>query len=134
MKESRKYTRLPLELAAEITLSNGKTYQGVTKNICFGGTFFEAPDLPEPKLWENCNLSVFLHEEVEKVSIDFNCEVIHVQPTGIGLKFNSINGTDAYNHLKNLMVMNSPEPDKLLKELELHPGMLLLDEQKKVDP
>ena len=128
MKESRKYTRLLLELTAEIKCSSGKTYRGVTKNICFEGAFFETPDFPEPKLGECCKLSVILHEKVERLSIDFNCIVIHVQLTGIGLKFNSIEGTDAYNHLKNLMVMNSPEPDKLLEELELHPGMLLLDE------
>lgn len=127
MKELRKHTRLPLELTAEIKASNGEVYKGGTKNISFGGAFFKISDLAKLKQGERCNFSIILQEEVERLSIDFNSEVVHVQSSGIGLRFISINGADAYNHFKNLMTMNSPDPDKLLEELDLHPGIILQD-------
>lgn len=125
MKEHRKYTRIPLELAAEITSSNGVVYKGGTKNISFGGTFFQMTYSTKLKEGERCNFSIILKEEAERLSIDFNSEVIYVQRSGIGLRFISIDGADSYNHFKNLMAMNSQDPDKLLEELELHPGILL---------
>ena len=127
MKEHRKHTRLPLELTAEIKLSNGVVYKGETKNISFGGIFFKTSDSTEIKQGERCNFSIILQEEIGRLAIDFDCEVIHIQSSGIGLRLISINGADAYNHFKNLMVMNSPDPDKLLEELELHPGLVLQD-------
>ena len=128
MKKQRKHTRLPLELTAEIKLSNGAIFKGVTKNISFGGIFFKISGLTELKQGDHCTFSIILQEEVERLSIDFNSEVIHIQRSGIGLRFISINGADSYNHFKNLMVMNSPDPDRLLEELELHPGILLYDD------
>lgn len=127
MKDHRKHTRIPLELTAEIKSSNGVVYKGGTKNISFGGIFFKISDLTELKQGESCNFSIILQEEISRLAIDFNCEVVHIQSSSLGLRFISINGTDAYNHFKNLMVMNSPEPDKLLEELELHPGLILQD-------
>ena len=124
MAEHRKNTRIPLKLTAEIKSSNGFVYKGGTKNISFGGAFFRISDLTELKQGEHCNFSIILLEDAERLTIDFSSEVIYVQKTGIGLKFNTINGADAYNHFKNLMVMNSPDPDKLLEELEVSPGIL----------
>ena len=128
MQERRKYTRLPLELAAEIRLPGGTVVKGRTNNISFGGIFFQSSDLTGFKPGDRCFLSIILQEDGERLSIDFNCEVIHLQGTGTGLGFISIDGADAYNHFRNLMVMNSPEPDKLLEELELHPGIILKEQ------
>jgi hypothetical protein len=127
MKEHRKHTRIPLQLTAEIRSSNGEIFKGGTKNISFGGTFLQIPNSAKLKQGEHCYFSIILQEEAERLSIDFNSEVIYIQRSGIGLRFISINGTDAYNHFKKLMAMNSPTPDKLLDELELHPGILLQD-------
>jgi hypothetical protein len=125
MTEHRKHTRIPLELTAEIKSSNGLVFKGGTKNISFGGAFFNLSDSKELKQGEHCNFSIILLEEAERLSIDFCSEVIYVQKTGLGLRFLSINGPDSYDHFKTLMTMNSPSPDVLLEELELHPGILL---------
>jgi hypothetical protein len=123
--EQRKHTRILLELPAEIKSSNGVVHKGGTVNISFGGVFFEASNLSDITPGEKCDFSIILTEGVERLSIGFDCEVIHLQKSGIGLKFDAINGADAYNHFKNLMVMNSPDPDKLLEELEVYPGLIL---------
>lgn len=125
MHENRKHTRLPLQLTAEITLSNGTLYRGITKNISFGGIFFKISGSTRLKRGEQCHFSIILQEGSERLSIDFNSEVVHTRRSGVGLRFISIEGADAYNHFKNLMVMNSPDPDTLLEELERHPGILL---------
>ena len=128
MKEHRKHTRLPLELVAEIKLANGTIYKGVTKNISFGGVFFRISGFTGLKEGDRCIFAIILREEADRLSIDFSIEVVHIQNSGMGLRFISINGADAYTHFKNLMVMNSPDPDKLLEELELHPGIVLKDD------
>ena len=125
MKQYRKHTRILLDLAAEIKSTDGTVYRGRTKNISFGGVFFKKSRLTALKQDEKCNFSIILSEGTEGLSIEFDSEVVHIRKTGVGLRFASIKGTDAYHHFKNLMVMNSPDPDKLLEELELHPGIIL---------
>ncbi len=121
IQELRKHKRLSITVKTEITLPDGSVCQGESKNIGFGGMFIKTDDLTEITRDMECDASLILHESI---SIRLRCRVIHIQDDGVGFNFISINVLD-YEHFKNLMVANSPDPEKLLEEEEQHPGLVI---------
>ena len=124
MKEKRKHTRIPLKFNLEVKTADGRTFEGYTKDISFGGTRITLTDKNDLKIDQECTVSLILQTEPGP-KIDFNCRVIHIHKSDLGLKFLSIEGLDSYDHFKNLMVFNHKQPDHLLKELEEHPGLIV---------
>lgn len=68
---------------------------------------------------------LFLNEDQREPSIEFNCKAIHIDGSDIGLQFMAIVDIDSYIHFKNLMISNSREPEKLIKELNKNPGIII---------
>jgi len=123
MKEKRKHTRIPLEIEANIKYAE-KSLKGKTKNISFGGVYIELKDISCFTPEDICDVTLILKNEMS-VNISFKCKIIHIFESGMGMQFKSIEGIDCYEHFKNLMVFNSKEPEKLLEELEKHPGIIM---------
>ncbi|MBF0227174.1 MAG: PilZ domain-containing protein [Desulfobacterales bacterium] len=126
--EKRKHKRIPIEVAAEIELPDGKIYKGKTENLCFGGAFVSLTEEFNKQNIENCNLKLILKESNNQIDIKFKCDIVHIQKDetgiGIGIKFKSIDG-DSYHYFKKLMVLNSSEPEDLLEELQQSPGIII---------
>lgn len=129
MQEKRKHVRLPLTLDVELRLSangNGTTYKGITRNISFGGVLIDFAEPPGITAGEACAITIVLHEGDDPILIELEAQVMHKGEIGMGLKFLKFYSLDieSYRHFKNLMVLNSPDPEKLLDELYKNPGLL----------
>ena len=125
--ERRKHTRIPIDLRSELTFLDGSTFHGTTKNLSFGGAFVScnAPmGIPERG---ECALKLILGAEEESASIEITARVIRLSENGVGVMFLSIS-LDGYNHLKNLMIFNSSDPETLIDELDKHPGIDKVEE------
>ncbi|MDH5545230.1 MAG: PilZ domain-containing protein [Gammaproteobacteria bacterium] len=120
----RKHARLPLELTAQIALSDGVHVSGKTKNISFGGAFFYFPQISALVVGDECKFSLVLEGGHNVVLVNFKAKVKHIRPEGIGLKFLAIYAEN-YHDFVNLMVHNSDDPEMLLEELAKHPGIEL---------
>ncbi len=108
-KERRKHKRLALNLKAKLMHDGGLVLDGVTRNISFGGVFIELDGVPQT--FKGDYFSLVLLGKVE-----FTCRVIHSNPDGIGFKFDFIL-IKYYEHFKELMLTNTRDPDRLIKEL-----------------
>jgi c-di-GMP-binding flagellar brake protein YcgR len=124
MEDKRKHTRLPLKINIKVKTADGRVYDGYTKNISFSGTCIVLPPETDLKTDQEITVALLLQPE-EKLTINFNCQVIHTSKKTAGLKFLSIEGLDSYEHFKNLMVYNHTQPDHLLQELAAHPGLII---------
>ncbi len=123
--EKRKHTRLPIAIRAEIMLENGKICPGVTRNISFSGILAEMQKAEEVREGDLCNLTIFLAGRQKEPSIEFECKVVRKEKADIGFKYIAIIDVESYNHFKNLMVSNSKEPEQLLQELKITPGIII---------
>jgi hypothetical protein len=113
----RKYTRLMLEFESELILDNGIKTVGKAKNISFGGINIEFKNMPSIILGMKCRISFSITGD-EKNVVMFECEVIRIQTHSISLRFDAKSEKDYYDIFKNIMLIKSPDPDKVLKELD----------------
>ena len=108
-KERRKHKRLALNFKAKLMHDGGLVLNGVTRNISFGGAFIELEGVPQVLKDDYFNL-VLLGK------VEFTCCVVHSNPDGIGFKFDFIL-IKYYEHFKKVMLSNTGDPDRLIKEL-----------------
>ncbi len=126
MTELRQHMRLELCFPVEATLPDGSVFRGETKNISFGGVLLHFKEAPALNKGDRCLLSIILHQGENPITIDFETELRHASPNGMGMQFIGFHSgqLDSYRHFKNVMVINSPDPDRLLDELHNNPCLL----------
>jgi len=109
MKERRKNIRLSLGLKGRLMLPGDLALKGQTRNLSFGGTFFELERVPLLKVGDFISLELLAR-------IKFTCEIIHYNAAGIGLRFDFIL-IRYYELFKEMMLHNAPDRDQMIKEL-----------------
>ena len=109
IKERRKNLRLSLGFKGRLLLPGDLGLKGQTRNVSFGGTFFELERVPLLKIGDYISLELLAR-------IKFTCEIIHYNADGIGLRFDLIL-IRYYEHFKEMMLTNAPDRDRIIKEL-----------------
>ncbi len=107
--ERRKNYRIPMSISARLMLSNDIIIPGKTQNVSFGGTFLEFDNIPVVSLADYYSIELFSR-------VEFTVKVIHIADNGIGFQFDFIL-IKYYEHFKKKMLLNAPDPDRLIKEL-----------------
>lgn len=83
----RQYERLLSQVVAQLRLPDGQLYQGMTRDMGFGGVFLVTPlppaDLPRGI---DCILALDLFDR----QVEMDCQIAHVTPEGIGLKLKRV--------------------------------------------
>lgn len=113
--------RLALRHEATVTFIDGSVCRGRLVNISFGGCFVECAGLAGSLRRDQCFLSLLLPGD-KPVPIRINARIVRCTEAGVGLSFLSIDLED-YQHFRNMMVVNTLDPEKLLEELEKNPGL-----------
>lgn len=108
-KERRRNIRLSLGFKGRLLLPGDLALKGQTRNVSFGGTFFELEKVPLLKIGDYISLELLTR-------IKFTCEIIHYNADGIGLRFDLIL-IRYYEHFKEMMLINAPDRDQMIKEL-----------------
>ncbi|MDD5759312.1 MAG: PilZ domain-containing protein [Desulfobulbaceae bacterium] len=109
LQERRKNSRLSLGLKGRLILPGDVALKGQTKNLSFGGTFFELDQVPLLTIGDYISLELLAR-------IKFTCEIIHYNENGIGLRFDLIL-IRYYEHFKEMMLLHAPDRDQMIKEL-----------------
>lgn len=120
--ERRKNSRISLKHNSELTLSEKTVIAGATKNISFSGAYMYCPNAKSIPTGETGFFRIVIKSQQETVTINFMCQVIRTDEEGVGLKFINID-LEGYERFKKLMLYNSPDPDKLLTEIDKSPGL-----------
>ncbi len=121
-KDRRKHTRISIELEAELKLSDKVSFKGKIRNISFSGVYLHCVNSTNMPVGETGLFKLFLQTDPHPNFINFRCQIVRTDESGAGLRFIDID-IEGYKKFKNLMVYNSTESDKLLAELEKHPGL-----------
>jgi hypothetical protein len=126
---NRKHTRVAVHVTAEIYMEAGAVLKGTTRNMSFGGAFINIniDENATPSIGEKCELHLKLGSSEAPLTVPVKCKLARTNADGLGIEFLSTT-IEGYWHFKNLMVYNSPESDRLLQELETHPGLSIKKE------
>ena len=123
MENRRKNSRIDIKIDTEIVLQEGGVYSGQTRNISFGGMMVELNENPQFETNAECRATLVLQKE-NRITIEFVCYVKYLKENQVGMKFIEIDGVGSYEHFKNMMIGNCPDPDELVRELEKSPGII----------
>ncbi len=123
-KGHRKHTRILLEIEAQIRFPDGKTFNGATKNISFGGCYFNCNELVGQRKKGSCLVELIPHADASGIAISIKSTILRLDGDGAGIKFHSIDIHD-YHHFRNIMTYNSPDPNAIMDELEKNPGLIV---------
>jgi len=121
---SRKHNRVAVALQVEVSSESGGIYKTITRDICFSGISFENSQDKKFNDGDKCTIDIFLSDTAVP-AISCECRVAHKTGSIIGCEYLCLGDIESYNHLKNLIVHNSSDPDSLLDELQRNPGIVV---------
>jgi PilZ domain. len=124
--ERREYIRIATDIASRLRLPNGDSYEGVTRELSFGGAYFDCHrpiQVPQEHLplTEECELTLRLPLDQESVVTQIRCQLVHVENQKAGLRFTGID-SKAYARFRSFMLARSTNPEKFLWEIRLFPN------------
>jgi|GEM_PF-992717 len=122
MNEQRTNTRLAIQLDATVISFSGENFFATTRNISFSGMRISPVSDIDLIAGDECR--VVLSLSGSEITIDFSCKTIYNGLNGIGLEYLAVNGVESYGHFENLLLANSADPESLLLQCDLHPGII----------
>ena len=118
--ENRKYTRLNLDVMAEVHLPDGSCLYGETADLSLDGAFVSLAPPRGLSNGERCRLLLILKSHDNWVKTEFQASIAHVKEDGVGLRFEQANIKHHEAFLK-LLIDGADNIDVLLEELSGNP-------------
>jgi hypothetical protein len=117
--EKREFTRVPITFQVKLTVG-GTVLEACTINDLSMKGMLVLTDGHFP-LGTPCEATLVLVEG--EVEIHTSGTVAAHHPKGFGMEFSTIDGLESYIHLKNLVLFNSGDVEKVEEEFQAHAGI-----------
>ena len=119
--EKRRFSRIPFQVSAEITVDREVYPVAKINNLSIGGGSFPlAKDLPPGS---PCQVKIILNGTSSKLSIRVAGRLLRSSSGAAAIQFTSIDPDSLY-HLQNIIRFNASDPDAIEREIEQHPGLI----------
>lgn len=113
--------RIRAKYDTTISITNGKETISTTStcDISLNGIFI----LTKKRfaLHDKCDLTLTLNSKVANLTLRLKCEVIRETNEGFAVTFEEMD-IETYQHLKNIVLYNSDDPEAFLKQCQERPG------------
>jgi len=117
--DKREFTRVPITFEVRLTI-DGRTLDGAhVKDLSMKGMLVLTGDTYP--VGTPCEAVITLVEG--EVEIRTSGTVAATNPAGFGMEFATIDGLESYIHLRNLVLFNSPDVEKVEEEFQAHAGI-----------
>ena len=119
--ERREFSRVVIQVLVRLRTKEGAIVTGKGTRISLKGLFLETSTrLPNGSAFQ---IEIVLGtEQPHRLLINVEGKVTRQEESGLGLEFTQM-GSEGYEHLKNLVLYNSDEPEKVEKEFMQHLGL-----------
>ena len=120
--ERREYSRLTVDIAAELVRPDGVRHAGRVRDISFAGAYLECvptADLPAGETLRGCVLS--LHVSGRTWPVQLRCMIVDRQGERVGLRFTGAEEGD-YAALREFLLGQSADPEALIREIRDTPN------------
>jgi len=120
-QEKRRFSRIPFQVNAEITIDQDVYPVPKIKNLSIGGGFFPMTKGLPPG--SPCQVKIFLNGTSSELSIRVAGRILRSSSEAVAIQFTSID-PDSLFHLQNIIRFNARDPDAIEREIETHPGLI----------
>ena len=116
----REFSRVAIKVQANIQAKGRAIVSRDTQDISMKGLFVKGEaDWP---VGTECEIHLLLAGQDPPVDLSVKGRVQRVTEDGMGLLFTEV-GLEAYEHLHNLVMLNTHEPDEVEQEFKNHRGL-----------
>lgn len=120
MKGVREFSRVGIEIQAKVQAKGTEiTFQG-THDVSVKGVFVKGK--ADWSIGTECEIHLFLEGQNPPVDIKVKGKVQRVTEKGMALLFTEVS-LEAYEHLHNLVLLNTDDPKKVEQEFNSHLGL-----------
>jgi hypothetical protein len=117
--EKREFTRVPITFEVAITVG-GRALEGCSvRDLSMKGMLVLSKE--KFPLGTACEAVIALVQG--EVEIHTSGVVAAEHPLGFAMEFSTIDGLESYIHLRNLVLFNSPDTEKVEEEFQSHAGI-----------
>lgn len=120
LKEKRRFTRVPFQAKAEMTINNALYLSDKIDNLSVGGCLL--PIEVDVAAGTECRLNILLSGTNSELSVQVAGEVFRSESGAVAVRFTEIE-PDSLFHLQNIVLYNHPDTDKIEQEMKNHPGL-----------
>ncbi len=121
LPERREFSRVSVAMRVEVTAGKKTILSPGLKNISMGGLFLISPE--KLTVGSDCQVVIFLEDPKRQGRITARGKTVRVTEEGMAIHFEEIIGPESYHHLRNLVLYNAPDAERLEKEIEDHIGV-----------
>lgn len=116
--EHRTFSRASTQMQVRLFGADGEEVVGCLCDVSLNGVYVTCNSrLPEKG---RCRLQLRLSEDV---CIEAEGCVARLTDAGMAIALDGVLGVEAYQHLKRLVLFNSPDPERVLKETQASLGI-----------
>lgn len=116
----REFTRVPIRVSAEVRCQSGGVLKGFASDLSLNGLFLGgAGHVP---VGTRCDVQLSLDGGGEIMTIEAVGQITRSGVDGVAVTFDQIEA-DSFDHLRNLVLYNSPDPDRVSDEFLGHLGI-----------
>ena len=117
--EHREFTRVHVKVLTEVTVE-GRTIRSFdSQDLSLKGMLVRTEERLPPGT--PCGVRVLLGDGAVEILADG--VVVRDYAEGFAVQFTRLLGLESYEHLKNLVMYNSPDPDRIEQEFQEHLGL-----------
>ncbi|WP_163336294.1 PilZ domain-containing protein [Desulfopila sp. IMCC35008] len=120
-EEKRRFSRVVFGMNAKLILADQEITVGEIINLSVGGCQLDITAALEAG--SKCRMLIELNPADRRMNVEVDGEIVRVEESSASIRFLSINPEDLV-HLQNIIRYNSPDPDKVEKEIDEHPGLV----------
>ncbi|MBN1848812.1 MAG: PilZ domain-containing protein [Deltaproteobacteria bacterium] len=114
-KERRKQTRVQFETEVILKSEKSEIRSNVnSKDISLKGMYVRTRE--KMPVGTYCDIRIILTGSTDNLFISLKGRIIRQDAFGLGIHFDSVD-LDSFQHLKNLLMYNAPDPDAIEKEI-----------------
>jgi hypothetical protein len=117
--EKREFTRVPISFQVDVLVGGRRLTGCVVRDLSMKGMLVVTGERFPPGT--PCEAVINLVEGA--VEIRTSGVVAATHPLGFGMEFSTIDGLESYIHLRNLVLFNAPDVERVEEELQSHSGI-----------
>lgn len=116
----REFTRVPIHIWGTFANEAGEKLTAEINNLSLRGCHASTFDaLPQASTWR---LTLFTEDDDGALHIRVEARIVRSDPDGMGIEFVEM-PLESYDHLKHMVLLNSPDPERVEREFREHLGL-----------
>ncbi len=119
-EDHREFSRVDIKIRATVQAKGKEIVSTGTHDVSMKGLFVRGKaDWP---IGTECEIHLFLEGQNPPVNIEVKGKVQRITEEGIAILFTEVS-LEAYEHLHNLVMLNTDDPEKVEQEFSTHLGL-----------